>query len=223
MFRVSIRIAHGGQEQRIVGLFPGAGPLNNSDRDYPGSAVSGNLQNVEADAPLETVEVAGRIKWFDVSKGYGFIVPDGGGADVLLHVTVLKRDGFQTAPEGARVVCEAHRRTKGLQVFRVISMDESTAVHPAQLPAARTHVSVTPTSELVRVKVKWFNRLRGFGFANEGEGKPDIFLHMEILRRYGLTEVRPEQELLVRFGPGPKGLMAAEIRPVEGGGVPVSH
>ena len=215
MFRVSIRIAHGGQEQRIVGLFPGAGPLNNSDRDYPGSAVSGNLQNVEADAPLETVEVAGRIKWFDVSKGYGFIVPDGGGADVLLHVTVLKRDGFQTAPEGARVVCEAHRRTKGLQVFRVISMDESTAVHPAQLPAARTHVSVTAVGGFEIAIVKWFNRTRGFGFVTRGEGTEDIFVHMETLRRYGIADLNPGESLLVRFGPGAKGLMAAEVRPLE--------
>ncbi len=55
---------------------------------------------------------------------YGFIVPDNGAADVLLHVTVLRKDGFQTAREGARVVCEAIVRSKGLQVFRVLSMDE---------------------------------------------------------------------------------------------------
>jgi CspA family cold shock protein len=65
--------------------------------------------------------------------------------------------------------------------------------------------------------------LRGFGFANEGEGSPDIFLHMEVLRRYGLAEVRPDQELLVRYGPGEKGLMASEIRLVDGEGVPFSH
>ena len=76
---------------------------------------------------FELVEVAGRIKWFDVAKGYGFIVPDSGEADVLLHVTVLRKDGFQTAREGARVVCEAAVKAKGLQVFRVLSMDESTA------------------------------------------------------------------------------------------------
>ena len=72
------------------------------------------------------IEVAGVIKWFDVAKGYGFIVPDNGMADVLLHVTCLRRDGYQTAYEGARVVCEVLARPKGLQAFRVISMDEST-------------------------------------------------------------------------------------------------
>src|SRR5689334_13553028 len=75
------------------------------------------------------IEVAGVIKWFDVAKGYGFIVPDNGMADVLLHVTCLRRDGFQTAYEGARVVAEALARPKGLQAFRIISMDDSTAVH----------------------------------------------------------------------------------------------
>src|SRR3982750_1879761 len=103
-----------------------------------------------ADETASVIELTGAIKWFDVSKGYGFIVPDNGLPDVLLHVTCLRRDGFQTAYEGARVVCEVLQRPKGLQVFRVLSMDESTAIHPAQLPAARTHVTVTPTSGLER-------------------------------------------------------------------------
>src|SRR3989304_2743070 len=109
------------------------------------------------------IEISGVIKWFDVAKGFGFIIPDNGMPDVLLHVTCLRRDGFQTAYEGAQG--------------------------------------------------KWFNRLRGFGFLSRGEGTPDIFVHMETLRRYGLTELRPGQTVLVRFGPGPKGLMAAEGRP----------
>ena len=170
------------------------------------------VETLTEEAPVGLVEITGFIKWFDVSKGYGFIVPDNGTPDVLLHVTCLRRDGFQTAYEGARVVAEVHERQKGWQCFRVISMDESTAVHPSQLPP-RTHVSVTPTSGLERAWVKWFNRLRGFGFLTRGEGTPDIFVHMETLRRFGLTELRPGQVVLVRYGQGPKGLMAAEVRP----------
>ncbi|MGQ4272996.1 cold-shock protein [Terrihabitans sp. B22-R8] len=171
---------------------------------------------------LELVEVSGVIKWFDVSKGYGFIVPDDGGADVLLHVTCLRRDGYQTASEGTRIVCEAEARPKGRQVFRVLSMDTSTAVNPAELPP-RTHVHVAPTSPLKRAEVKWFNRLKGFGFLTCGEGTPDIFVHMETLRRYGLTELKPGQTVLVRYGDGPKGLMAAEVLPDGVGQVPASH
>jgi CspA family cold shock protein len=162
------------------------------------------------------IEVSGVIKWFDVAKGYGFIVPDNGMADVLLHVTCLRRDGHQTAYEGARVACEVLAGPKGLQAFRVLSMDESTAIHPAQMPPPRTHVTVAPTSGLERAQVKWFNRLRGFGFLTRGEGTPDIFVHMETLRRFGMTELRPGQFVLVRYGPGPKGMMAAEIRPESG-------
>ena len=190
----------------------------------PGAGYIGpeSLGDLGDDAAVSVIELTGVIKWFDVSKGYGFIVPDNGLPDVLLHVTCLRRDGFQTAYEGARVVCEVLQRPKGLQAFRVLSMDESTAIHPSQVPP-RTHVSVTPTSGLERAQVKWFNRLRGFGFLTRGEGTPDIFVHMETLRRYGLTELRPGQTVLVRYGPGPKGLMAAEVRPDSGPHGPASH
>jgi CspA family cold shock protein len=187
---------------------------------YPlGPEALGDLGDETA---VSVIELTGTIKWFDVAKGYGFIIPDNGLPDVLLHVTCLRRDGFQTAYEGARVVVEALQRPRGLQAFRVLSMDESTAVHPTQMAPARTHATVTPTSGLERAQVKWFNRLRGFGFLTRGEGTPDIFVHMETLRRYGLTELRPGQIVLVRFGPGPKGLMAAEVRP-EGSGPGSSH
>lgn len=177
----------------------------------------------DGDASMDVIEVTGTIKWFDIAKGFGFIVPDQDLADVLLHVTCLRRDGFQTAYEGARVVCEALARPGGLQAFRILSMDESTALHPAQLPPARTHVAVEPTSGLERLEVKWFNRIRGFGFLSAGEGHPDVFVHMETLRRFGLTELRPGQFVLARFGDGPKGLMVAEIRPDGWGEAPSSH
>ena len=89
---------------------------------------------------LNLIEVAGSIKWFDVSKGFGFIVPDSGRADVLLHITFLRRDGFQTARRRAHRLSRSMQRSRGLQVFRILSLDESTATHPSQLPDARTHV-----------------------------------------------------------------------------------
>jgi cold shock protein len=164
------------------------------------------------DAATEVFEVAGMIKWFDASKGYGFIVPDNGLPDILLHVTCLRAGGFQTAYEGARVHCEVLKRPKGIQAFRILSMDESSAIHPSQLPQ-RTHVIVQPESDWCRAYVKWFNRVRGFGFLTRGEGTPDIFCHMETLRRFGFTELRPGQIVQVRWGYGSKGCMAAELRP----------
>lgn len=161
---------------------------------------------------VDVFEISGSIKWFDASKGYGFVIPDNGMPDILLHVTCLRAGGFQTAYEGARVVCQVLRRPKGLQAFRILKMDESTAIHPSQLPQ-RTHVQVVAESDFEPAMVKWFNRVRGFGFLTRGEGTPDIFIHMETLRRFGFAELRPGQTVLVRFGRGPKGLMAAELKP----------
>ena len=156
-------------------------------------------------------EVSGSVKWFDPSKGYGFIVPDEDLPEILLHVTCLRRGGFQTACEGARTVCEVIRSPKGLQAVRICSMDDSTAIHPSQLPQ-RTHVVVVPESDWEKAVVKWFNRLRGFGFLQPVvPNTPDIFLHMETLRRSGFTELRPGQTLLVRYGRGSNGLMAVEL------------
>ncbi|MFM2280909.1 MAG: hypothetical protein RLZZ444_3140 [Pseudomonadota bacterium] len=192
------------------------GSVRNEGQDNMADRISSKDSSLFGDIvqdPVDLVEITGVIKWFDVAKGFGFIIPDNGMADVLLHVTCLRRDGYQTILEGTRVVALIQRRDRGFQAFRILSMDTSTAVHPSQMPPVRTHVQVTPSSGLERVIVKWFNRTKGFGFLTRGEGTEDIFVHMETLRRYGITELRPGQSVLVRFGDGDKGLMAAEIHP----------
>jgi cold shock protein len=166
--------------------------------------------------PVELVEVAGRVKWFDAVKGYGFILPDSGEADVLIHVTVLRRDGFTSLREGARVIAEAQRRDRGLQVFRVLAITEPDPASVPDLPPPRTRAQASSVGGFEIVIVKWFNRARGFGFLTRGEGTEDIFVHMETLRRYGFIDPQPGDSMLARFGPGPKGLMAAEVRPLDG-------
>lgn len=183
--------------------------------EFKGDAVS-TLQDLP-ESNIRIVQVSGLVKWFDVGRGYGFIIPDNGMQDVLLHLSCLKRDGFEAPLEGTRVVCEAVARQKGYQCLRVLAVDTSTAINPVER-RPRTHSVVTVSSGWVRARVKWFNRARGFGFASEGEGAPDIFIHMETLRKTAIAELLPDSWIYVRFGDGPKGKMAAEVRlSLEGG------
>jgi CspA family cold shock protein len=187
-------------------------PVDNRDAD--GS---------ELERPIGLIEFAGRVKWFDVAKGYGFIVPDSGDSDVLIHVTVLRRDGFTTLHEGARVVAEAQRRDRGLQVFRVLSVTQGQEPPPVLSSPPRARAQAAAVGGFEIVIVKWFNRSRGFGFLTRGEATEDIFVHMETLRRYGFIDPKPGDTMLARFGPGPKGLLAVEVRPIDGLRVPSAH
>jgi CspA family cold shock protein len=166
---------------------------------------------LDAQSAANVIRIDGLVKWFDVGRGYGFIIPDNGMPDILLHLSCLKRDGFDAPLEGTRIACEVVARQKGYQCLKVLSVDHSTAIHPV-VRKARTHNEVAPTTGWVRAKVKWFNRARGYGFATEGEGLGDIFIHMEILRKTALPEVAPDQWIYVRYGDSPKGKMASEVR-----------
>jgi len=190
------------------------------DDDKPQTATALDLGETPG---LPLVEVAGRVKWFDVSKGYGFIVPDDGGGDVLIHVTVLRRDGYATLAEGARVVAEAQRRDRGLQVLKVVSVTAGDPAAGFAEAPARPRIQATAVGGFEIVIVKWFNRSRGFGFLTRGEGTEDIFVHMETMRRYGFIDPKPGDSMLARFGPGPKGLLAVEVRPMEGVRGQVTH
>ena len=157
-------------------------------------------------------EVTGQVKWFDLTKGYGFIKPASGAqGDILLHQTCVRQSGYKAAYEGARVVCEAVQGPRGLQARRLISLDNSTAAMPVAPVARSARYLAEPKGAPFDATVKWFNRGKGYGFVSRGPDTPDIFVHMETLRRYGIRELTQGQTVRVRTGDGPKGELAAEI------------
>jgi CspA family cold shock protein len=185
---------------------------------------SGERTALPADAGAERLErdafeVSGRVKFFDALKRFGFIVPDDGRSDVLLHVSCLQASGHATVHAGARVQALVYDGPKGLQALRLLSMDESTAVHPSQL-VQRTHTKVEAESDWEEMVVRWYNLQRGFGFVHRGEGSDDVFVHAETLRRWGVAALRPGQTVEVRWGTTDKGRMAAEIRTAGGAAAP---
>ncbi len=164
------------------------------------------------------VELTGVVKWFDAVKGYGFLLSGDDDGDVLIHYSVLRELGRRSVPEGATVICQVVQGPKGRQAIRVLELDLSTAtslISPAERQeGAPAHSQlIGEPGEFEEVIVKWFNRLRGYGFVTRGDEDRDIFVHMETLRRAGMAEIFPGQPLNVRIGEGERGPLVAEIHP----------
>ena len=164
--------------------------------------------------------ITGRVKWFDATRGFGFLVSDEVDGDVLLHFSVLREHGRRSVPEGAIIECVPVRLDRGLQAKKVISIDLTSAL-PQQPrssipPSERADrkALAEAAGEYEPVEVKWFNRVRGYGFLKRPDeaGGEDVFVHMETVRTAHLPELQPGQMLEARIAPSSKGLTAVEVR-----------
>ncbi|MEX3315202.1 cold shock domain-containing protein [Sulfitobacter sp. PS-8MA] len=167
-------------------------------------------QDTVTGAPAETVQ--GLVKWFDPAKGFGFVVADNGGPDILLHVNVLRSFGQSSVADGARVEIKVQQTDRGAQVAQLLSITPPANLPPVVIERAGFDADTLSQTDLKPARVKWFDKTKGFGFANVFGCYEDVFLHIDVLRQSGLADPQSGEALAMRVVNGERGYLAAEVR-----------
>lgn len=156
--------------------------------------------------------VRGNVKWFDPAKGFGFIVAEEGGPDILLHANVLRNFGQSSVADGAGIEVTVQETARGIQALEVLQI-----MLPEGAPLALSDdlADMTPldiaSQPLEPARVKWFDKAKGFGFANVFGRSEDVFVHIEVLRRSGFAELQPGEAVTLRIAEGKRGRMATQV------------
>lgn len=165
-----------------------------------------------ADDMSNLSQVRGHVKWFDQGKGFGFVVAEAGGPDILLHVNVLRNFGQSSVADGSQIDIVTHRTDRGIQAIEIISIEPpSETVVPGLADFDGLDLDAVRRTPLEPARVKWFDKGKGFGFANVFGSAEDVFLHIEVLRRSGLADLQPGEAVALRVIDGRRGRMAAEV------------
>lgn len=158
-----------------------------------------------------THTVAGHVKWFDPTKGFGFVVPEDGGSDILLHANVLRNYGQGSVADGAAIEIEVQRTERGLQAIEILSIVAVTEDVPPLRDMAEFSQDDIEKLDVLPSRVKWFDKAKGFGFANVFGDNQDVFVHVDVLRRSGLANLQAGEAVGLRIIDGERGRMAIDV------------
>lgn len=160
----------------------------------------------------EGQKVVGRVKWFDPTKGFGFVVADGGGPDILLHANVLRNFGQSSVADDASVEISIQETERGVQALEVYRILPPKAELDAAEPGVEPHVEIADGDlPFEPARVKWFDKAKGFGFANVFGSDEDIFVHVETLRKSGFADLQPGEAVCLKVVDGQRGRMASSV------------
>ena len=183
--------------------------------DHPsnkqGPKARGMMLNM-SDAEEEGTRVSGTVKWFDPSKGFGFVVANEGGPDILLHANVLRNFGQSSVADAAGIEVIVQETARGIQAVEVLSIapPAGEAIEDADM-SSEIAEAVDMSLPLEPARVKWFDKAKGFGVANVFARDEDVFLHVEVLRRSGLADLQPGEAVSLRVVDGKRGRMAMQV------------